>query len=336
MNASGDTALSEAALSGDHACVQTLAEEGADVNRALLRVTQSVNDSCIAVEKLLSLGADVNTREWTHQTPLIQASRLGHVNTVNVLLHAGADVNIKDHNERTALIFASETCDSCVELLVHAGADVNAVDDRGISALLSAAFMGIHCTEILINAGADVNIADRRDKPLLSLMCALGKVQYVKLFLDAGADVNKLDPGGVTALMHSVQSGYQHVSHPNMELCPFTECTRLLLRAGAKVNFPGAEDQLVVLHQRHRGAEHRNTAAKLLYAAGERANGEFTTRHGFYNPDQVHLKHLCREAIRNHLLQLDPHKHLFGRVPRLGLPAILTKYLLYGMSLDDD
>ena len=46
------------------------------------------------------------------------------------------------------------------------------------------------------------------------------------------------------------------------------------------------------------------------------------------------LKHLCREATRKHLLKLDPHTHLLGRVPRLGLPSLLTEYLLYNMSLD--
>ena len=49
---------------------------------------------------------------------------------------------------------------------------------------------------------------------------------------------------------------------------------------------------------------------------------------------KFNLKHLCREAIRKHLLKLDPHTHLFDRVPRLGLPSLLTEYLLYDMSLD--
>ena len=43
---------------------------------------------------------------------------------------------------------------------------------------------------------------------------------------------------------------------------------------------------------------------------------------------------MCGEAIRKHLLDLDPHRHLFSRVPRLGLPRSLTEYLLYDMSLD--
>lgn len=65
----------------------------------------------------------------------------------------------------------------------------------------------------------------------------------------------------------------------------------------------------------------------LLFAAGEKYN----------IPDlSIFLKHLCRDAIRKHLIELDPHQHLFGRIPQLGLPSLLTRYLLYNVSLDED
>ena len=37
--------------------------------------------------------------------------------------------------------------------------------------------------------------------------------------------------------------------------------------------------------------------------------------------------------IRKHLLKLDPHQHLFKRVPKLGLPSALSRYLLYNVAL---
>ena len=46
------------------------------------------------------------------------------------------------------------------------------------------------------------------------------------------------------------------------------------------------------------------------------------------------LKHICRMAIKNHLLKLDPHTHLFGRVPKLKLPDLLNHYLLFDQSLE--
>ena len=45
---------------------------------------------------------------------------------------------------------------------------------------------------------------------------------------------------------------------------------------------------------------------------------------------QMNLMDICRKAIRKHLLHLDPHSHLFGRVPQLGLPPSLEKYLMFG------
>ena len=75
----------------------------------------------------------------------------------------------------------------------------------------------------------------------------------------------------------------------------------------------------------------------LLYAAGEFVNG--------LNIDKIpeilqhkevkyRLKHMCREAIRKHLIDLNPHLHLFTRIPQLELPSPVTRYLLFYMSLD--
>ena len=89
----------------------------------------------------------------------------------------------------------------------------------------------------------------------------------------------------------------------------------------------------------------------LLFAAGERVTGPVVKGRRTYNHDiveaqvpeyllhkdlQMCLKHLCRETLRRHLLELDPHTHLFGRVPRLGLPKSLMEYLLYNQTLDND
>ena len=49
---------------------------------------------------------------------------------------------------------------------------------------------------------------------------------------------------------------------------------------------------------------------------------------------KLRLKHMCRQVVRNHLLGLDPHKNLFGRIYQMELPTILSEYLLYNMTLD--
>ena len=60
---------------------------------------------------------------------------------------------------------------------------------------------------------------------------------------------------------------------------------------------------------------------QLVFAAGETLDGipdEKIPDCLKFDDVQFELKHICREAIRKHLLNLDPHSHLFGRVPRLG------------------
>ncbi len=51
---------------------------------------------------------------------------------------------------------------------------------------------------------------------------------------------------------------------------------------------------------------------------------------------KLRLKHLCREAIRRHLIELEPTAHLFRRIPLLGLPPSVTDYLLFHQTLLDE
>ena len=94
-----------------------------------------------------------------------------------------------------------------------------------------------------------------------------------------------------------------------------SRCVKLLLKAGLRIN--GRDMSFI-----------SDKVVKEFYAAG------VTTIRDNQIPDYVkqddekrHLKHLCREAIRKHLLELDPHENLFIRVPELGLPKSLTSYL---------
>ena len=73
-----------------------------------------------------------------------------------------------------------------------------------------------------------------------------------------------------------------------------------------------------------------------LSAAGEIADDSVFCCFLNWKDAKMPLKHICREAIRNHLLKLDPHQNLFGRIPKLGLPSALTSYLLYNLSLEVD
>ena len=88
----------------------------------------------------------------------------------------------------------------------------------------------------------------------------------------------------------------------------------------------------------------------MLFVAGERLDGltvRETDKSGrekkvsvpiylLFKDLKFHLKHLCREEIRKHLLDLDPHKNLFLRVPQLPIPDIVIDYLLYDISIETE
>ena len=77
----------------------------------------------------------------------------------------------------------------------------------------------------------------------------------------------------------------------------------------------------------------------LLFAAGERFDDRDLREriNTLFDLEEcsLGLKHLCRERLRRHLIDLNPHAHLFNRIPHLGLPPLLNEYLLYDVSLDD-
>ena len=73
--------------------------------------------------------------------------------------------------------------------------------------------------------------------------------------------------------------------------------------------------------------------AVLLLAAGERITNATINIPEYLQPT-ITLEDMCRRAIRNHLIELDPKHNLFKRIPLLKLPNILRRYLLYNMSLE--
>ena len=356
----GVTALCLASGYGFDEAVKLLIEVRADVNKVpkngttpLMEVIQhyegdaSKRTKCIKL--LLEAGADVNT-ECLYYTALHLALDHGFHEALDLLIRAGADVNKVCRNGITPLVKVSSVWDQpvnnivkCLELLIQPGADVNMTTPEG-SALTTASENAFdEGVQLLIQAGADVNkFCPDIDKMPLMVATADGYPRTAGLLLRAGADVNLVNSDGNTALMVFSFIGLGHNSMIN-----HFNCLKLLLRSGVKINTRYSQSEttlqcLVRAFQRVRGFfGTRADIFRLLFAAGETLDGipdEKIQIYLIFNDDdhKLSLKHLCREAIRKHLLKLDPHTHLFGRVPRLGLPSLVTKYLLYDMSLDDD
>ena len=121
-----------------------------------------------------------------------------------------------------------------------------------------------------------------------------------------------------------------------------SKCIKVLLRANILINEVSDHMVLNALGHVLRNCHQEDInyhAAKLLYAAGETL--DYVREHVIpdclrFEDSKLQLKHICRETIRKHLLDLDLRHHLFGRIPKLGLPSALNRYLLFNESLDDD
>ncbi|XP_071509552.1 ankyrin repeat, SAM and basic leucine zipper domain-containing protein 1-like [Diadema antillarum] len=135
MLKAGWTALMYAASCGQPTVVRYLLEKGANpnFNRASfmyspLMAVCSSNLSENAILECLTLltdhGADVNTHEKSHMTPLMIASQHGHARVVEKLLACGATVDYTDNRRWTALFYAAESGHRrVVELLLGSRAD---------------------------------------------------------------------------------------------------------------------------------------------------------------------------------------------------------------------
>ena len=247
-----------------------------------------------------------------------------HPKCLEVLIKTGADVN-KKYNQGTPLICATQNgFDDCISLLIEAGADVNSKNLYGFPLIIVAAQHGRYdCLKLLIEAGADVNtIVSQLATPLHALMENLDNVESklllknIKLLLRAGANVNVFR--NMTALYFNK---YEHnalrhyiIQCPTFSVQPDKKVCMLLYAAGETI------DGCTIRRTSDAGQNERAHVPQIL----------------FQKKLKMNLKHICRNAIRSHLISLEPQTHLFHRIPQLGLPPSLTEYLLYNLSLDDD
>jgi len=160
------TETRQAVVQKDAAKLRSYTRDVRDVNRMLKRAlgNPTLNDKLVEivsegktekVQTLIDEGADVNA-------PLILAIRKGYSEIARLLLQAGADANFRDSQQKTALIVAAENNRlDIVKQLIDRDAGVNSANPHGMSALIAAAKNGqADVVETLIVAGADTDWRD--------------------------------------------------------------------------------------------------------------------------------------------------------------------------------
>ena len=239
--------------------------------------------------------------------------RAGHYACLAALVQSGIDEKYKLWVDKALITAADMSQGKCVEILIAAGADVNYHDTHGWTALMAAVRNGHNeCVEILIKSGAHVNTRTIYGNTALVLAARQDRHKCIETLIKAGADMNSRNCEGYTAVMEAAKRDHH-------------KCVAILVFAGADVNM---QSRRGITASRYVRGEKTRT---LLFAAGEKEVMKRCTE--LYS--ELRLSHLCRASIRNHLLQMS-NMNLFSRVPKLGLPKPLEKYLLFSEILDED
>uniref|UniRef100_F6U7M8 Uncharacterized protein n=1 Tax=Ciona intestinalis TaxID=7719 RepID=F6U7M8_CIOIN len=170
-------------------------------------------------------------------TPLITASREGHLEVVQYLIvkcHA-------DMHQRGSVIFDGETIEdapplwcaaaaghfSVVKCLVQHKADPNCTTQTNSTPLRAACFDGhLGIVKYLLEHKADIEIANRHEHTCLMIACYKGHTDIVKMLLEAGANVNRCSVKRNTALHDCAENGSVSIA-------------KLLLQFGARTQKDG-------------------------------------------------------------------------------------------------
>lgn len=229
QDSGGFTVIQGAVEFGHTELVKMLITRGANITTATnleLFQTACRKGFVEIVQILFDLGVDVNVSvSENHWTPLIWASRYGHVETVKFLIEKGANLEARgkdmvtplycavtnghikaaqlllDHNpdvdtrniyDWTPLHSAvKEGYTELVTMLITKGANIATANENGVGPFYTACHEGfIEIARLLFDVGVDVNIPTQEDQctPLIAAS-ECGHVEIAKFLLENGANV---------------------------------------------------------------------------------------------------------------------------------------------------
>ena len=266
----GTTPLHWAVRNNDTTLVERLIRAGADVKATNRYGISAIALACESgsaaiVEKLIAAGISANATGPYGETALHTCAHSGKVEAAKVLLAHGASLDAGDSwRGQTPLMWAAaQGHPDMMRALIEAGADVNArstiiawerqrtseprdkwLPPGGLTPMLFAAREGcVDCVKVLVSSGADPNIVDPDQYSPLVLALINGHFDVAGALIDAGANLDREDKVGRTALWaavdaHTIPSSNRPAPRETDDTLSSMDIITKLLDRGAKVDVP--------------------------------------------------------------------------------------------------
>lgn len=176
-------------------------------------------------------GSRIGASGVINLVPLWQSAQLGDVDTVNARLAAGISPN-ESPGDKSPLVLAAEHGHLAV---VKALIQAKGIDKKSIVTAIDAAKAAKHSAiEAYLCENQDVDNGDEEGNTLLHKAAAAGDVARVRELIAKGADIDKTNNNGETALgIAAKNSRHEYQSSSNLEQL---EVMRTLLELGANPN----------------------------------------------------------------------------------------------------
>ena len=225
--------------------------------------------------ELISYGADVNQKDFSGLTPLMNASINGYVKLAIELINHNADVNARELDSRgnisaDSLFYAVNANNSLelVKVLLNSGANPNIVysdPDEGSFTILdrSLYYNNFEIFKTLVENGANINKVNDRGEPLIVDAIRRERFDIVEYLVDKG-----IDPTMKYTDYRNIPFSLLAAAVNNND----TKIAEYLIDKGADVNTKAIIDNYMENGMTSNYKDNSKEAVNLIFAAIENGN----------------------------------------------------------------
>ncbi|MEL0584236.1 MAG: ankyrin repeat domain-containing protein [Candidatus Thiodiazotropha sp. (ex. Lucinoma kazani)] len=166
-----------------------------------------------AIQKLLDIGASVDSVSKSGETALMKAAWAGRSELVDLIVSQRPSINKQNKEGWSALFYAAVRGHHLIvsSLLEH-GAKVDLADQDGRTPLMAAAWNGhTQVVELLLNQGVSPNRKNRDGWSPLMFAALKGHIEVARLLIRHGADISSISHDGETSAELAAQQGHNQL-----------------------------------------------------------------------------------------------------------------------------